>query len=185
MVPVGGLFFDQDTARRFIGNVAVGADFFFTKKVSLEAGFFTDLSSATNIPANPVRFQNPQVNRFGGTLSIAINVAGVGLAVGSTYIYGKGDAVGVVVNSANEGLGYTRTEATSRTIYLHVTGATQAAADLGGKTATGIKKRMAQKQKEQAEEDARLEREAGDEALTEPEVTGADAEPDEAPTTTD
>lgn len=185
MVPVGGLFFDQDTARRFIGNVAVGADFFFTKKVALEAGFFTDLSSAMNIPTNPLRFQNPQVNRFGGTLSVAINVAGVGLSVGSTYIYGKGDAVGVVVNSANEGLGYARTEATSRTIYLHLTGATQAAADLGGKTATGIKKRMAQKEKEAAEEKARLEREAADEALPEREAPGADAEAYEVPTKSD
>jgi hypothetical protein len=173
MVPIGGLFFDEDTARRFIGNVAVGGDFFFSKKVALEAGFFTDLSSATNIPANPVRYQNAQINRFGGTLSVAVNVAGVALAVGSTYIYGKGDAVGVVVDSANEGLGYTRTESTSRTVYLHLTGATQAAADLGGKSASGIKKRMAEKEKAEAEEDARLEREA------------AEAEADGPPATTD
>ena len=46
MVPVGGLYFDQDTARRFIGNVAVAGDFFINKKVMIETGFFTDLSSA-------------------------------------------------------------------------------------------------------------------------------------------
>ena len=59
---------------------------------------------------------------------------------------------GVVVDQANEALGYTRTEAISRTVYLHLTGATRAAADLGDKTAQGIKKRMAKKKQEEAEE---------------------------------
>jgi hypothetical protein len=152
MVPVGGLYFDRDTARRFIGNVAVAGDFFISKKVMLEAGFFTDLSSAKDIPENPIRYQNPQINRLGGTLSVGINVAGVALSVGSTFLYGKGEATGVVVDQANEGLGYTRTEATSRTVYLHLTGATRAASDLGDKTAQGIKKRMAKKKQEEAEE---------------------------------
>jgi len=44
-------------------------------------------------------------------------------------------------------------------VYLHITGATRAAADLGDKTATGIKKRVAKKKKE-AEEEERQEREA-------------------------
>jgi hypothetical protein len=158
MVPVGGLYFDQDTARRFIGNVAVAGDFFINKKVMIETGFFTDLSSAKNIPENPIRYQNPQINRFGGTVSLGLNVAGVALSVGSTVIYGKGNATGVVVDANDLALGYVRTEATSRTIYLHLTGATQAAADLGDKSAQGIKKRMAKKK--EAEEAERQEREA-------------------------
>ena len=157
--PNGGLYFDDDTARRFIGNVAVGGDFFISKKVSIETGFFTDLSSAMNIPENPIRYQNAQINRFGGTLSVGINVAGVSLSVGSTFLYGKGYATGVVVDQNNEALGYSRTDATSRTVYLHLTGATQAAANLGDKTAQGIKKRMAKKQQGEAEEE-RLRREA-------------------------
>jgi len=159
MVPVGGLYFDQDTARRFIGNVAVAGDFFINKKVMIETGFFTDLSSAKNIPENPIRYQNPQINRFGGTVSLGLNVAGVALSVGSTFIYGKGDATGVVADLNNLAVDYTRTQATSRTVYLHITGATRAAADLGDKTATGIKKRVAKKKKE-AEEEERQEREA-------------------------
>ena len=157
--PVGGVFFDSDTSRRVIGNVAIAGDFFISKKVTLEAGFFTDLSSAKDVPANPDRYYNPQINRLGGTLSLGVNVAGVALSVGSTFIYGKGDATGVVTDLNNLAVDYTRTQATSRTVYLHITGATRAASDLGDKTATGIKKRLAKK-KEETEEEERQKREA-------------------------
>ncbi len=159
-VPVGGLYFDDNTARRFIGNVAIGGDFVITRKVMIEAGFFTDLSSAADIPERPVQYYNAQINRFGGTLSIGLNIAGVSLAVGSTFLYGKGNATGVAVDTGNLALDYTRTEATSRTVYLHVTGATRAVSDLGGRTASGIKKRMAEKDRKEAEEAERLRREA-------------------------
>jgi hypothetical protein len=144
----GDLFFDNDTARRAIGNVAIGGDFIVTKKVTIEAGFFTDFSSAINIPADPTRYYNPQINRFGGTLSLALNIAGVSLAVGSTVLYGKGDATGVLVDTNNLALDYTRTQATSRVVYLHVTGATQAATDLGTKSAAGIEAKRARKRRE-------------------------------------
>jgi len=149
---LGGLFFDNDTARRAIGNVAIGGDFVVTKKVTIEAGFFTDFSSAVNIPADPTRYYNPRINRFGGTLSLALNIAGVSLAVGSTVLYGKGDATGVVVDTNNLAVDYTRTEATSRVVYLHVTGATQAASDLGTKSAAGIEAKRARKRREDDQE---------------------------------
>jgi len=173
-VPVGGLYFDGDTARRFIGNVAVAGDFSITRKVGMMAGFFTDLSSAMNVPENPVRYHNPQINRLGGTLSLGLNIAGVSLSVGSTYIYGKGDSTGVLVDAGNLAVDYTRTEATSRTVYLHITGATQAASELGDKSAQAIKRRLAEKKaQEEAEEAERKKREAEDsEQSTEP--AGAD-----------
>jgi hypothetical protein len=152
--PVGGVFFDDDTARRPIGNVALAGDFYISRKVMIEAGFFTDLSSAKNIPANPDRYQLPQINRFGGTLSFGLHIAGVSLAVGSTVIYGKGDATGIVLDLANFAVDYTRTQATSRTVFLHLTGATQAAVDLGDKTARGIKKYRRRKETEADEEGA-------------------------------
>jgi len=159
-VPLGGLYFDGDTARRFVGNVAVGGDFFITEKVMMMTGFFTDLSSAMNIPENPLRYHNPQISRLGGTISLGLNVAGVSLSVGSTFIYGKGDSTGVLVDAGNLAVEYNRTEATSRTVYLHITGATRAASDLGDKSATGIKKRLAEKKKKEEEEAERKQREA-------------------------
>ena len=135
---VGGLFFEQDTRRRAIANVAVGGDFYIRPQWLIEAAFFTDLSAAPNIPENPDRFYAAQTNRFGGTVSVSFTIAGVSLAVGSTYLQGKGDATGVSVNFSNLATSYLRTTATSRTIYLHVTGATRAATDLSKKTEEGI-----------------------------------------------
>ncbi len=148
---MGGLFFDGDTGRRAIGNVAVGGDFTINKTVTIETGFFTDLSSARKIPENPDQYYNPRIHRYGGTLSLRLNVSGIALAVGSTFIAGKGDAAGVVVDVNNLGLGYTRTEARSRLVYLHLTGATRAAEDLGDRGARRIKARSAKKKKKETE----------------------------------
>lgn len=148
-VPVGGVFFDNDTARRAIGNVAIGGDFYITKKVMIETGFFTDLSSAINVPANPDHYYNPQINRYGATLSLGLNIAGVSLAVGSTFLYGKGPATGAVLGAGDLAIGYRRTEASSRTIFLHLTGATRAATDLGDKTAKSIETRRTAKPEEE------------------------------------
>lgn len=137
--PVGGLFYDNDTARRAIGNVAIGGDFFISKKIMIETGFFTDFSSAINIPSDPDRFYNPQINRYAGTVSFGIDVAGVSLAVGTTFLYGKGPATGAVIDRDNLATAYIRTEATSRSVFLHLTGATRAVSTLTDKTAKGIK----------------------------------------------
>jgi hypothetical protein len=144
--PVQGLFFDPNTARRAIGNVAIAGDFYVAKTVMIETGFFTDLSSAKNIPANPDRFYNSQINNFGGTLSLGVRIAGVSLAAGATAIIGRGDATGVVVDVDSQLRGYTLTKATSRTFYLHITGATRAAADLGDKAQEVIKARREKKE---------------------------------------
>ncbi len=137
---IGGLFYDNDTARRAIGNVALGGDFFISKKIMIETGFFTDFSSAINIPSDPNRFYNPQINRYAGTVSFGINVGGVALAVGTTFLYGKGPATGAVIDRDNLATQYVRTEATSRSVFLHITGATRAVSTLTDKTAKGVKK---------------------------------------------
>lgn len=144
-VPVGGVYFDNDTGRRATGNVAIAGDFFIGKIVSLEAGFFTDLSSALKIPENPDRYYNPRIQRLGGTLSVGVDVAGVALAIGSTVIFGRGDATGVRIDPLAFVDEYVRTEATSRIVYLHVTGATRAAEDVSKKAAERIKARQARR----------------------------------------
>lgn len=151
-VPIGGLFFDNDTRRLATGNAAIGGDFFITEKVRIEAGFFTDLSAAQQIPADPGRYYNARIHRLGGTLSLGLNVAGIALAVGSTFIYGKGDATGVIVDASDLALDYTRTQATSRTVYLHITGATRAATELTDMTTDSIKARREKKKLEEGDE---------------------------------
>lgn len=148
-VPVGGLFFSTDTQRLATGNVAIAGDFSISRKFSIKTGFFTDLSSAIKIPDDPSRYYNPRINRFGGTLSVGLNVGGISLAVGSTFIYGSGDATGVVVDAGNFASGYIKTDASSRLIYLHVTGATRAVVDLGSKAQHGIESKREKKKQEE------------------------------------
>lgn len=153
-VSVGGNFWDNNTARRALGNAAVAGEFFINDKVMMETGFFTDLSSALKIPDNPDRYYNTRIHRFGGTLSVGVNISGVSLAVGSTVLYGRGKATGVVVDLGNRAVDYTLADARSRIVYLHITGATQAASDVSKKAAEGIRARR-KRQKQEAEEEAR------------------------------
>lgn len=153
-IPFGGAFWDNNTARRAVGNVAIAGDFFVSKKVTMETGFFTDFSSALKIPENPDRYYNPRIQRLGGTLSFGVKVGGVSLAVGSTVLYGKGKATGAVVDLSNQVVEYTPTDARSRIVYLHITGATQAASDVSKKAVESIGARRKRRQRE-AEEAAR------------------------------
>jgi len=163
-LPIGGLFYDNNTARRAIGNVAIGGDFFISKKVMVETGFFTNFSSAINIPTNPTRYYNPQINQYGGTVSMGLDVAGVSLAVGTTFLYGKGPATGVIIDRDNLATGYTRTEASSRTIFLHITGATRAVSALSDKTAKGIKSYREKKQNGDEQKQTEAEEAGGEDA---------------------
>ena len=144
-VPLGGVYFDNDTGRRATGNVAVAGEFFIGRIVNLQTGFFTDFSSALAIPENPDRYQNPRIQRFGATLSVGVDVAGVALAVGSTVVIGKGDATGVALDPLGFQADYVRSEATSRIVYLHITGATRAAEDVSKKASERIKARQARR----------------------------------------
>lgn len=151
-IPIGGLFFDNDTRRLPTGNVAVAGEFGIHRRVTIQAGFFTDFSSAAKIPDNPDRYYNPRINRLGGTLSLGVHASGISLAVGSTFIYGRGDATGVVLDTANLALDYTRTEATSRIVYLHLTGVTRAVEQIGDKAYRKVRKKRGTSTEKEAEQ---------------------------------
>ena len=139
-VSLGSIYFDDQTKRVATGNVAIAGDFRFRKKeVGLLTGFFTDLSSAQKIPENPDMYYQPRINRFGATLSVALNLSGVSLSVGSTFLYGRGSASAARVDVNNLVLDYVRTGATSRIVYLHITGVAQAGRELGQRTQRRIK----------------------------------------------
>lgn len=147
-VPVGGLFFDNDTKRLATGNAALAGDFNINQKISIETAFLTDMSSAQRIPVDPDRYYNPRIHHYGAALTMRLSVGGVSLGVGATFLYGRGDATGVTVDRANIAVDYTKTEASSRIIYLHLTGATKAAVDLGTKAQQGIQEKIEKKRAE-------------------------------------
>jgi len=162
-VPIGGLFFDNDTRRLPTGNVALAGEFGIRRRVTIQTAFFTDFSSAAKIPDNPDRYYNPRVNRFGGTLSLGVHASGISLAVGSTVVSGRGHGTGVVLDTANLALGYERTQAISRAVYFHVTGVTGAAKVAGSKISRRMRKRSgeAKKPEQEAEEQGEETEDAG------------------------
>ena len=139
-ISLGSIYFDDQTKRLATGNVAIAGDFRFRKKeVGILTGFFTDLSSAQKIPENPDIYYQPRINRFGATLSVVLNLSGVSLSVGSTFLYGRGSVSAARVDLNNLVLDYVRTGATSRIVYLHITGVAQAGRELGQRTQRRIK----------------------------------------------
>lgn len=148
-ISLRSIYFDDQTKRVATGNVAIAGDFRFRKKeVGILTGFFTDLSSAQKVPENPDVYYQPRINRFGATLSVVLNLSGVSLSVGSTFLYGRGSASAARVDLNNLVLDYVRTGATSRIVYLHITGAAQAARELGGRTQRRVKARSQQNTEE-------------------------------------
>lgn len=122
-----GIYFDQSTRRRPIGNVAAAMDVRLPRNLMVEVGAFTDLSAAPSIPSNPTRYHIAQVNRYGATASLAFVVGGVSLSVGSTFIFGRGDGTAALLDPESQLIGYEPTRALSRIAYVHITGATEAA----------------------------------------------------------
>ncbi|NNE18985.1 MAG: hypothetical protein HKN10_10960, partial [Myxococcales bacterium] len=63
----------------------------------------------------------------------------------------RGDATGVVLDIDNLALGYTRTDATSRIVYLHLTGVTRAAEQIGDRVSREARKRQQTEEEDEAE----------------------------------
>lgn len=93
----------------------------------------------------------------------------------AAYLLVTSAATGIVLDVDNLAVDYTRAQASSRIVYLHLTGATQAAGDVGTMTAREIKRYRERKQKEA--EDAERALEEAEEA----EPQGEEAEESQRP----
>jgi hypothetical protein len=82
--------------------------------------------------------------------------------VGSTFLYGTGPATGVIIDQDNLATGYTRTGASSRSVFLHITGATRAVSSLTDKTAKGIKSHRQKKQNADEEQQSEAKQRGGE-----------------------
>lgn len=106
--------------RRTSGNVALGAEVILWDKVAVRAGFFTSLSAAPNVPARSDRYHAPDINRFGGALSVGIQAAGYDLSLGTTGLVGRGDALSYSPDDASAP--YRRAEVRDATLFVFLTG---------------------------------------------------------------
>ncbi|MEZ4287594.1 MAG: hypothetical protein R3A47_05515 [Polyangiales bacterium] len=133
-----GFFFDPTTKRQAVGNFALATDVLVTENLMFELGAFTDFSAAPRIPSHPDIFQVPRIHRFGTTASVAVHVRGLSLALGATAVFGRGHATSAFVDLQNDVSNYSRSNARSRLIYLHITGASELTSSTASKAESFI-----------------------------------------------
>ena len=131
-----GVYLSPSIARRWTPNFAVGAEHKFGKIV-VAGGLFTNISSAPDVPETSDQYVPDQVNMWGASVSVGVDTKGYRLTLGATGMYGKGDALGVVIDNNAEVVSYRRTEATRSAVVLYIAGAvsvaTKGAKDVGDK----------------------------------------------------
>jgi hypothetical protein len=81
---------------------------------------FTSLSAAPSVPRESSKYYAPDINRYGGALSVGINAGGYDLSLGSAGLYGRGDALAFDTRPDASAL-YRRTEVTDATLFIFLT----------------------------------------------------------------
>lgn len=119
-VPGVGRFELDRWYRKTSGNVALGSEFLIKNLVALRAGFFTSLSAAPDVPRESDTYYYPDINRFGGALSVGVNAAGYDLSLGATGLFGRGDAL--AYDLTDLGMPYQRTAVREATLFVFLTG---------------------------------------------------------------
>lgn len=131
-----GVYLASSIARRWTPNFALGAEHKFGKAV-VAGGMFTNFSAAPNVPETSDQYVPDQVNLWGASVSVGVDTKGYRFTVGATGIYGKGDALAVVLDSNTRIISYRRTQATRGAVILYVAGAisvaTKGAKEVGEK----------------------------------------------------
>jgi hypothetical protein len=148
-VDVGlGAYFPPSTARRWVPNFAIGAEHKFGNIV-VAGGFLTNFSAAPNVPETSNVYVPDQVNMWGGSVSVGVDMKGYRFTVGATGQYGKGDALAVTFDGETEVVSYRRTDATRSLLALYIAGAVSVASQ----SAKDVKDKRKRKDKEKNHEE--------------------------------
>ncbi len=148
-----GLFYADEWHRNWGGNGSVGIDLTLSHGLTVRAGLFTDLSSAPAIKKRSYTYSDPDIDRFGGALSVGINNNGYDLTVGASGSYGRGDAYAFdASNAADFSAPYIRTGVEDRTVFVFLSGAKQAVMRVAKQTVQKVEDRR--REAELAEEQA-------------------------------
>ncbi|MEM7137398.1 MAG: hypothetical protein AAF500_12500 [Myxococcota bacterium] len=142
-----GVFLGPSTGRRAVPNVSVGAEHRF-KRVVLAGGLFTNISASPNVPETSTQYAADQVNLYGASVSFGLDTKGFRFTVGSTFMYGVGDALSATINENTEVLGYQRTRARRGILLLYVAGAIAVATKTGKLVTEKYQERQQQKEEE-------------------------------------
>jgi long-chain fatty acid transport protein len=94
--------FNPDVTRKGVLNFNLGAEFLIIREVSIAGGFFTDFTSAPDIPENPSKNQPPHVNLFGMSMSIGYFGTHTLSRVGLLYSFGSGSSTNLRCGANNQ-----------------------------------------------------------------------------------
>jgi hypothetical protein len=115
-------YFEQETWKRKVsGNVSIGTQAVAWDVIAIRAGFFTSLSAAPSVPRESSVYYAPDINRYGGALSVGLNAGGYDLSLGSAGLFGRGDALAFDTRPDASAL-YQRTEVKDATLFIFLTG---------------------------------------------------------------
>jgi hypothetical protein len=114
--------------RKTSGNVAIGSEVKVWQMIAVRAGLFTSLSAAPDVPRASTQYYAPDINRFGGALSVGVTRAGYDLSLGAAGLYGRG--TGMALDLTNDAMPYQRTSVVDATLFVFLTGARAAISHL-------------------------------------------------------
>ncbi len=124
-----GHFELENWRRKVSGNVSAGAEAVAWGMIAVRAGLFTSLSAGPSVPQETSRYHAPDINRYGGALSLGINAGGYDLSLGSAGLFGRGDALALDTTPGATAL-YQRTQVKDATLFIFLTGIRNAVAKL-------------------------------------------------------
>jgi len=140
--PDPGFLYAQTWRRRYAFNSSAGVELSLPRGVTVRTGLFTDLSSAPALKKSSFVYSDPDIDRYGGALSVGINNAGYDLAIGASGSYGRGDAYAFDTDSqADFSEPYKRTSVEDRTVFIFLSGAKNAVNRVAKQTVQKIKER--------------------------------------------
>jgi hypothetical protein len=145
--------FELETWKRKVsGNVSLGAEAVAWGWIAVRAGLFTSLSAAPSVPYETEKCYAPDINRYGGALSVGINAGGYDLSLGSAGLFGRGEGLAFDTRPEASSL-YRRTEVADATLFIFLTGIRNAIGKLA-KSADEKLQELKKKQREAAGEPA-------------------------------
>jgi long-chain fatty acid transport protein len=81
---------DQQNAEA-VTNIALGAEYYFSRNWAMRTGFFTDYANTPEISSGSIN-QNEHIDLYGGTLSLSHFTRNTSVTLGGGYTFGSGDA---------------------------------------------------------------------------------------------
>jgi long-subunit fatty acid transport protein len=152
-----GAFISERWYRSFNGNVSLGASASLPQTVTIRAGVYTDLSSAPRVPKYSATYTPPDVHRVGGALSVGLRNEGFDLAIGAIGVFGVGNGLSFSSDPDAGSYTYARTRVTDRMFLVFLNGVKSAISTLAKKADEKLKEIVAERKKEDADLEPKLE----------------------------